>query len=171
MDTQTQSKPAPSPTAQPQKYMGFSLAGESYAIEVLKVREIIGYMHITPVPGVPAYVKGVINLRGNLIPVIDLRSRLGLAPAEPSKFTCIIVVEVEGAQGSLKRGIVVDQVSEVVNISGTEIENPSLGTPSGEEFILGVARSRRSITMLLSIDALLRREGNRNVSPLEQAYR
>ena len=100
------------------KYLTFTLAAEDYGLEILKVREIIGMMDITAVPQTPEYVKGVINLRGRVIPVIDLRLKFGLEAAEYGERTCIIVVEVQSEMGSVQMGVVVDSVSEVLNING-----------------------------------------------------
>ena len=110
------------------KYLTFSLAGEEYGIGILKVREIIGMMPITPVPETPQFVKGVINLRGKVIPVIDLRLRFGLTEIDYTERTCIIVVEIQGEAAALPMGIVVDAVSEVLNIRGEDIEDtPAFG--------------------------------------------
>ena len=103
------------------KYLTFALGQEEYGLEILKVREIIGYMDITAVPQTPDYVKGVINLRGQVIPVIDLRRKFGMEPAEPTEQTCIIVVEISHAEGAISTGIVVDRVSEVLDITADQI--------------------------------------------------
>jgi purine-binding chemotaxis protein CheW len=138
------------------KYLTFSLAGEEYGIGILKVREIIGMMSITPVPQTPEFVKGVINLRGKVIPVIDLRLRFGLDAASYTERTCIIVVEIHGETGSVPMGIVVDAVSEVLNIRGTDIENtPSFGVKLNTDFILGMAKTEVGVKILLDIDRVL----------------
>lgn len=141
------------------KYLTFSLGGEEYGIGILKIKEIIGVMKITPVPQTPASVKGVINLRGKVIPVIDLRTRFGMDTAEYTERTCIIVVEI-GVQGRrLQIGIVVDSVSEVTNFKGADIEDtPAFGTTIKTDYILGMAKSGGSVKILLDIDRVLSTE-------------
>ena len=113
------------------KYLTFQLSNEEFGIRVLKVREIMGLQEITAVPQTPAHIKGVINLRGKVVPVIDLRLKFGLAAAEYTQRTCIIVTQVQGESGAVLMGIVVDGVSEVLNLTGSEIED----TPDfGEEY-------------------------------------
>ncbi len=138
------------------KYLTFSLAGEEYGIGILKVKEIIGMMPITVVPQTPSYIKGVINLRGKVIPVIDLRLKFSIAAAEFTERTCIIVVEITAAGRTILMGIVVDSVSEVLNIKAADIEaTPSFGTKLDTEYILGMAKSGGSIKILLDIDKIL----------------
>jgi len=138
------------------KYLTFSLAVEEYGIGILKVREIIGMMTVTPVPQTPEFVKGVINLRGKVIPVIDLRVRFGLDAASYTERTCIIVVEIHGETGSVPMGIVVDAVSEVLNIRGADIENtPTFGVKLNTDFILGMAKTEGGVKILLDIDKVL----------------
>jgi purine-binding chemotaxis protein CheW len=138
------------------KYLTFSLSEEEYGIGILKVKEIIGMMRITPVPQTPEYVKGVINLRGKVIPVIDLRGRFGMVANDYTERTCIIVVEILGTSGTLHIGIVVDSVSEVINIKGCDIEDPpSFGAALNTEYILGMAKAGGSVKILLDIDRVL----------------
>ncbi len=138
------------------KYLTFSLAGEEYGIGILKVREIIGMMSITPVPQTPDFVKGVVNLRGKVIPVIDLRLRFGLDATAYTERTCIIVVEIQGDSGAVPMGIVVDAVSEVLNIRGADIENtPTFGVKLNTDFILGMAKTDGGVKILLDIDRVL----------------
>ena len=138
------------------KYLTSSLAGEEYGIGILKIREIIGMMPITAVPETPAFVKGVINLRGKVIPVIDLRLRFGLEATVYTERTCIIVVEIHGEAGSLPMGIVVDAVSEVLNIRAADIEStPSFGVKLNTDFILGMAKTDGGVKILLDIDRVL----------------
>ena len=138
------------------KYLTFSLAGEEYGIGILKVKEIIGMMPVTVVPQTPAYIKGVINLRGKVIPVIDLRLKFAMPSAEYTERTCIIVVEVNAAGRTVMMGIVVDSVSEVLNIKAGEIEEtPSFGTKLNTEYILGMAKASGGIKILLDIDKIL----------------
>jgi purine-binding chemotaxis protein CheW len=142
------------------KYLTFSLAGEEYGIGILKVKEIIGMMSVTHVPQTPDFVKGVINLRGKVIPVVDLRLRFGLEAASYTERTCIIVVEVAGASGSVMMGIVVDAVSEVLNVRGADIENtPTFGVQLNTECILGLAKAADGVKILLDIDRVLNSEG------------
>jgi purine-binding chemotaxis protein CheW len=139
------------------KYLTFSLAEEEYGIGILKVKEIIGMMPITVVPQTPGYIKGVINLRGKVIPVIDLRVKFTINAADYTERTCIIVVEIAAAEGrTILMGIVVDSVSEVLNIKEADIEaTPAFGTKLDTEFILGMAKVGGGIKILLDIDRVL----------------
>lgn len=139
------------------KYLTFSLGGEEYGIGILKVKEIIGMMPITPVPQTPTFVKGVINLRGKVIPVIDLRLKFGMESIPYNERTCIIVVEASGlAAGRVMMGLVVDAVSEVVNIKEEDIEDtPTFGTRLSTEYILGMAKAGDAVKILLDIDRVL----------------
>jgi purine-binding chemotaxis protein CheW len=137
------------------KYLTFRLDNEEYGLEILKVREIIGMMDITAVPRTPEFVRGVINLRGNVIPVIDLRLRFMMPPAEQTDETCIIVVDVEGVE----MGIVVDRVSEVLDIADEEIqEAPSFGVAVDTDFILGIGKVAARVAILLNISEVLTTE-------------
>jgi len=138
------------------KYLTFALASEEYGLEILKVREIIGYMDITAVPQTPHHVKGVINLRGQVIPVVDLRAKFGMETAEVTEETCIIVVEITQADRNISTGIVVDHVSEVLDISGEDIEeSPQFGSTVNTDFILGMGKIGDSVKILLDIDKVL----------------
>jgi len=138
------------------KYLTFNLAGEEYGIGILKVKEIIGMMPITVIPQTPAYIKGVINLRGKVIPVIDLRLKFMIASADYTERTCIIVVEIATSGRTILMGIVVDSVSEVLNIKAADIEEtPAFGTKLNTEFILGMAKVGDGIKILLDIDKVL----------------
>jgi purine-binding chemotaxis protein CheW len=139
------------------KYLTFSLANEEYGIGILKVKEIIGMMPITPVPQTPHFVKGVINLRGKVIPVIDLRLKFGMEAIDYNERTCIIVVETSGTTASyIMMGLVVDSVSEVVNIKDEDIEDaPAFGARLSTEYILGMAKAGDSVKILLDIDKVL----------------
>lgn len=138
------------------KYLTFSLDGEEYGIGILKVKEIIGMMRITPVPQTPEHMKGVINLRGKVIPVIDLRAKFGMSSSEHSERTCIVVVEVDSSGGRLPIGVIVDSVSEVVNIRRVDIEDsPGFGTNLKTDYILGMAKSAGSVKILMDIDRVL----------------
>jgi len=141
------------------KYLTFTLAEEEYGIGILKIKEIIGMMPITSVPKTPRFVKGVINLRGKVIPVIDLRLRFGIKELEYTERTCIIVVEIEGQTGIVLIGIVVDAVSEVLNIKSKDMENtPSFGAKLDTRYILGMAKMEGGVKILLDIDQVLNRE-------------
>ncbi len=149
------------------KYLTFSLADEEYGIGILKIREIIGMLPITSVPQTPPFVKGVINLRGKVIPVVDLRLRFGMQEIEYSERTCIIVVEIEGPTGTVEIGIVVDAVSEVLNIKAEDIEEtPTFGVKLNTEYILGMAKMEGGVKILLDIDRVLSAE---EVAVLEMA--
>jgi len=138
------------------KYLTFVLADEEYGIGILKVKEIIGLMPITPVPRTPSHVKGVINLRGRVIPVVDLRLKFGMSGAESTERTCIIVVEISSCGNKISMGIVVDSVSEVLNIRAAEIEDtPSFGTKLDTDYILGMAKSGQGVKILLDIDKVV----------------
>ncbi len=133
------------------KYLTFCLAGEEYGLEILKVREIIGIMDITAIPQVPPDVKGVINLRGKVIPVIDLRLKFGMEPAEYTDQTCIVVVDV----GALV-GVIVDTVQEVLDIDENQIDPPPpLGACVDTTFILGMGKVKDDVKILLEIDKVL----------------
>ena len=139
------------------KYMTFKLASEAYGVEILKVRELIGWMEITRIPRAPAFVRGVINLRGKVIPVIDLRLKFGMTASEATDQTVIIVVQFASAEGDLTMGILVDEVLEVLTIEGDQIEPPPrLGNSLIDtEFILGVGKSEKRVIFLLDIDEVL----------------
>ena len=138
------------------KYLTFTLAEEEYGIGILKIKEIIGMLPITSVPQTPEFVKGVINLRGKVIPVMDLRLRFGMPSIDYSDRTCIIVVEIGGQAGTILVGIVVDAVSEVLNIKGDDIEKtPTFGTELNTDYILGMAKMEGGVKILLDIDQVL----------------
>ena len=141
------------------KYLTFTLAGEDYGIGILKIKEIIGMMPITSVPQTPDFVKGVINLRGKVIPVMDLRLRFGMSSIDYTERTCIIVVEIGGQTGTVLVGIVVDAVSEVLNIKAEDIEEtPAFGIKLNTEFILGMAKMEGGVKILLEINKVLNSE-------------
>jgi len=141
------------------KHLIFKLAEEEYGLDILKVKEIIGLMDITSVPRTPDFVKGVINLRGKVIPVIDLRLKFGLPQAEYDERTCIIVVEVNQQGQPVQMGIVVDAVSEVQNVKAEDVEpTPSFGTELDTKYIRGMAKVEGGIKILLDIDRALSSE-------------
>jgi purine-binding chemotaxis protein CheW len=138
------------------KYLTFVLGNEEFGLEILKVREIIGYMNITSVPRTPCYVKGVINLRGQVIPVVDLRLKFGMESIEITEQTCIIVVEITQGPRQFQTGIVVDMVSEVLDVAGDDIEDsPRFGSSMDTDFILGMGKIGDSVKILLDIDKVL----------------
>jgi len=139
------------------KYLTFALANEAYGIPVLKVREIITMLHITTVPQMPPYVKGVINLRGKVIPVIDLRTKLGLREAEITENNCIVVVQIGLNTNDLKHiGLIVDAVDEVANVGAEDIEPaPDFGGSIHVDYILGMAKVKNDVKSLLDIDKVV----------------
>lgn len=141
------------------KYLTFSLASEEYGIGILKIKEIIGMMPITSVPQTPEFIKGVVNLRGQVIPVMDLRLRFGMPAVDYSERTCIIVVEIDGQAGRVLAGVVVDAVSEVLTIKAGDLEAaPSFGTRLETDYILGMAKMNGGIKILLDIKRVLSSE-------------
>jgi purine-binding chemotaxis protein CheW len=150
MSTQTDSNSATA-ASRAGKYLTFFLAGEEYGLEILKVSEIIGMQPITRVPRMPEFVRGVINLRGKVIPITDLRKKFGMEQ-DANEDSCIIVVQMKGIQ----TGIVVDRVSEVVAIAETDIEDaPSFGAGIHTEFLLGIGKQNGRVKLLLDIDKVL----------------
>jgi purine-binding chemotaxis protein CheW len=139
------------------KYLTFRLGHESYGLPVLKVREIIQSVPVTAVPQMPAYLKGVINLRGKVIPVVALRAKLGLAAAEPSPHACIIVVQISLATNAKSfMGLIVDAVEEVTQIAAQEIEEtPDFGAGLDTDYILGMAKVKGAVKTLLDIDKVV----------------
>ncbi len=138
------------------KYLTFVLAGEEYAFPVGHVREITRITDITVVPRMPAHVSGVINLRGKVVPVMDLRVRFGLTAAPPTDETCIIVTETAIGDRRVVFGAIVDRVSEVLNIAGDEIEDrPDFGERLDTQYMLGIAKVKGHIKILLDLDQML----------------
>jgi len=134
------------------KYLTFVLAGEIYGLEILKVREIISMTDITAMPGTPGFVKGLINLRGRIVPVIDTRMSFSLPQIEPTDRTCIIVADI----GRSDVGLIVDEVDEVVDISADQIEDtPSFGVDVDTRFILGMSKAGEKVTILLDMAKVL----------------
>lgn len=138
------------------QYLTFSLAGEEYGIDILKVQEIRGWMPVTKVPNAPVFVRGVMNLRGAIVPVIDLRLRFGLEAIEYTKITVVIVVTVQSDSGNRIIGMVVDGVSDVLNVNAADIQSsPDFGTAVHTEFISGLVTIESGMVMLLDVDRLL----------------
>lgn len=147
------------------KYLTVVLENEAYGIAVLKVREIIRMQKITPVPQMPEFVKGVINLRGRVIPVIDLRVKFGLK-AEFTERTCIVVVQVKLATDSIvQMGLIVDSVEEVVHVPADEIEpTPEFGARVDTTYLLGMAKVKGQVKTLLDIDRVVAPETMRHIA-------
>lgn len=165
---------SPSAHAQPRsehagKYLTVVLENESYGIAVLKVREIIRMQKITPVPQMPEFVKGVINLRGRVIPVVDLRVKFGLK-AEFTERTCIVVVQVKLASGAtVQMGLIVDSVEEVVHLPANEIEpTPEFGARVDTTYLLGMAKVKGQVKTLLDIDRVVAPETMQHIASAAQ---
>jgi purine-binding chemotaxis protein CheW len=151
------------------KYLTFLLGKEEFGVGVLKVREIMGVREITAMPQTPPYMKGVIDLRGKVTPVIDLRLKFGLAGIDYTERTCIIVVQVKNGTASLVMGMVVDEVSEVIAVAAGDIEDtPDFGVRVATDYILGMAKARGKVKILLDIDAVLT---SREIHGLEAVIR
>lgn len=140
----------------PAQYLTFSLGGEMFGVGILNVKEIIEYGNLTEIPMMPAFIRGVINLRGSVVPVIDLSARFGGKPTEVGRRTCIVIVEVPDEETRHDIGIIVDAVSEVLEIPGSEIEPPpSFGARIRADFIFGMGKVAGKFVILLSIDRVL----------------
>ena len=139
------------------KYMTFRVGGEEYGLEILKVRELIGLLEITRVPHAPHGVRGVVNLRGKIIPVVDLRTHLGISADSAVARPVIIVAQLQTASGPVTTGVLVDQVLEVRNIAASQIEPPPSFGRAGEStrFILGIAKTEKRVVLLIDIDLVL----------------
>jgi purine-binding chemotaxis protein CheW len=154
---QTTTEQPPKHSAQAGKYLTFVLGNESYGIEVLKVREIIKMQPITHVVQTPNFIKGVLNLRGKLIPVVDLRVKFGLEDRPATDTTCIIVVNYINPQKVYSQtGVIVDGVEEVLNIALEDIEKaPNFGESVESEYILGMAKIKGVVKTLLDVDKVI----------------
>ncbi len=148
------------------KFLTFFLKDEEYGIEIHKVQEIIGMLPITRVPRTPEFVRGVVNLRGKIIPVTELRSKFGMEDCEDSTETCIIVVKTSGVE----IGVIVDKVSEVLDIADTEIEEaPSFGAEISTDYLLGIGKTHDKVRLLLNIDRILSVEETSDLQSLVSA--
>src|SRR5580765_6820193 len=148
------------------QYLTFRLGDEEYGVEILKVQEIKGYTAITPVPNTPAYLKGVMNLRGTIVPVVDLRAKFGMAETEYTAFTVIIVLTV----GTKVVGLIVDAVSDVLNIPKTDIQaTPDFGAQVDARFISGMAKAGDKLVVLLDIDRVLGEAGLADLAAISRA--
>lgn len=146
------------------KFLTFFLDKEEYGIEILKVQEIIGVMPITNVPGMPNYIKGVINLRGRIIPVIDLRLKLSMPEAKFSDETCFIVVKSK----NISVGIIVDRVSEVTDISGEDIEESNDLALINSEYITGISKSNGKVKILLDIEKIISTDDEKKLQKISE---
>ena len=155
--SQTQSAPSPSdPMAASAQYLTFVCGGEEYGVDILRVQEIKGWEHVTRVPYAPHYVLGVMNLRGMIVPVIDLRSRLNLEKRSFDASTVVIVVRVQSSRGEKTIGIVVDAVSEVYSVLAEAVKPvPELGTIANDSCVKGIATVEGKMVMLLDINSLV----------------
>ena len=149
------------------KYLSFHLGEESFGLGILKVQEIIGNMNVTRIPRTPECIRGVINLRGKIIPVIDLRKKFEMASITDTDRTCIIVVRIERDGTRLTMGVLVDQVSEVLDIKREQIEEPpEFGSAVQTNFILAMGKVGNKVVMLLDIDRVL---DGREISQAQEA--
>jgi purine-binding chemotaxis protein CheW len=139
-----------------QQALTFELGNETYGVEILRVREIRGWSSVTKIPHAPQHVLGVLNLRGSIVPVVDLRMRLALERAEYTKVTVIIVLSVHGANSRREVGVVVDGVSDVIDVNATEVKQPpDLGSRAATEYIRGLMPVNNRMVVLLDIDRLI----------------
>ncbi len=139
-----------------QQYLTFMIGGEEYAVGLLKVREIVEYEPVTRIPRMPAWVRGVMNLRGSVVPVVDLAIKFGQTSSEIGKLTCVVIVEVELDGEATVMGVITDAVSQVIELKPEEIElPPAFGTRVRAEYLLGMARSGKKFCLLLDTDAVL----------------
>ncbi len=139
-----------------EQFLTFELAGEAYGIEILKVQEIRGWESVREIPNTPDYIKGALNLRGEIVPIVDLRERFGMEKTEYSPITVVIVLCVEGSQGTNVMGIVADAVSDVLDISITDIKaSPKLGSKIDTRYMRGMHVGKKNMVMLLDTDKLL----------------
>lgn len=147
------SQPAASPVVQ---YLSFFIAGEEYAVGILQVREIIEHDSVTRVPGAPAWIRGVTNLRGSVLPVIDLGMKFGLPPSSINRRSCIVVVEVAFQGEKLVMGMLADAVGQVLDLGPGDVEPPpAFGTPVHADYLSGMGKAGRKFILLLDIDRLL----------------
>jgi purine-binding chemotaxis protein CheW len=157
------------------KYLTFKLGPESYGIGILKVQEIIGMLAVTRMPRTPTYVRGVVNLRGKVIPVLDLRLKFGMEGRQDTDRTCIIVVQLQSAGSVITMGIIVDEVSEVLDVVASQIEPPpSFGMAVDVSFLMGMGKVGQKVVLLLDADRILMRQeleaiGSGENAPVETA--
>lgn len=153
------------------KYLTFKLGSEEFGLEILKVQEIIQMQGITRVPRTPDFVRGVINLRGKVIPVVDLRIKFGMDQVEDTEKSCIVVVQIRNAAGVVVMGTIIDEVREVLDIPEASIEDtPSFGSSIDTEFILGMGKIGQNVKILLDIDKVLSAQEISNVVAASPAH-
>jgi|SRR5579871_4485759 len=161
--------PPPQADSRSGKYLTFHLGQEEFGIRVLSVREIMGIQEITAVPQTPLHIKGVINLRGKVVPVIDLRLKFGLPEAAYNQRTCIIVTQVPAESGLVLTGVIVDGVSEVINFAPADIEDtPDFGEAGAGQYLLGMAKVKGKVKILLDIDEVLSAQDLHHLSAMLQ---
>jgi purine-binding chemotaxis protein CheW len=152
------------------QFLSFALLGEEYAVDILRVKEIIEYDSLTRVPAMPPAVRGVINLRGRVVPVVDLALRFGLPQSTITPRTCIVMVEIGTGDAALIMGIIADAVSEVLDLTSEQIQPvPSIGTSVGAEFLDGMAETGKKFVILLNIDRSLADLGAKSAEPVPAA--
>lgn len=152
------------------KYLTFQLNEQEYGLEILKVQEIIGLMPITKLPMLPDYTRGIINLRGRVIPTVDLRAKFDMETVDDTDRTCIIVVEVASPKGNVNVGVLVDEVAEVLHVDGNEIDQaPEFGNLIRTDFIHGVGIVNESVKILLDIDKVLSGEEIHSLQDMAEA--
>ncbi len=143
-------------SAEQQQYLTFSLGSEMFAIGILSIREIIEYGHVTQVPMTPPFIRGVINLRGAVVPVVDLAVRFERPPGETTRRTCIVIIEVDSAKGHQEMGIIVDAVSEVLEIPAQDVEPPpEFGARIRSDFISGMGKVNGNFVVMLDVSRVL----------------
>ena len=149
------------------QYLAFILAGEEYGVDILRVQEIKGWTTVTQIPNMPPHVKGVLNLRGTIVPIIDLRLRFGLEPIPYGATTVIVVLKVMNEHGARIMGIVVDAVSDVYNVSAAEMKlPPEFGAKIKTEFVNGLATLDKKMVILLNVDRMLNSEDIAVLAPV-----
>jgi len=142
--------------SRPEQYVSFFLAGEEYAVGILRTREIVEYDVITRIPMAPPGIRGVLNLRGRVVPVLDLAEKLGLPKAEPNRFTCILMVEVAFEGDPMLIGMIIDAVSEVIDLLPADIEPPPpFGSKIRLDYLYGIGKVGQKLVLLLDIDRIL----------------
>lgn len=147
------------------KYLIFHLNKEEYGVEILKVQEIIGMMNVTAVPNMPEFIKGIINLRGKIIPVVDLRLKFNMDEKPYTEITCIIIIQVKQGENTKTLGIIVDEVSEVEDIMDSKIEStPNFGNNVTTDYIMGIGKVRERVVMLLNIDKVFTQQETESIS-------
>lgn len=152
MQTRPDHAASPEHAGEREQYLTFNLNGELFAIGILSIREIIEYAHLTQVPMMPRYIRGVINLRGSVVPVVDLLARFGQGLTEPKRRTCVVIVEVDGEDGIQQLGVLVDAVNEVLEIPAADVEPPpSFGVHIRNEFIRGMGKIGERFVILLDV--------------------